>query len=254
MQSLRKRPTYNEVVDYLENEQPKIKYPDRTATFLRNSPYLSQFDGDSWIDLEEQEQAMNKERIKQITLRELAASRGETHQMLSARTQRYSIASETPSEGYDSAVIDFLSDIEHDQNEREETRQGVLSRGRDMISRMLGQTEEQVARPEFLPQEQTVPLLEYRGTPYASATPTQESLPPLEPLTSSSSSSSKPSPFGLNQAPMRTTTPEEVMLKSMKLEEIKSELKKLGVSVKGTSDWRKSDWIQLLMSERRKKK
>ena len=41
MQSLRKRPTYNEVVDYLENDQPKIKYPDRRATFLRNLPYES---------------------------------------------------------------------------------------------------------------------------------------------------------------------------------------------------------------------
>ena len=52
MQTLRKRPTYNEVIDYLENDQPKIKYPNRQATFLRNSPYPSQFDGDSCIDLE----------------------------------------------------------------------------------------------------------------------------------------------------------------------------------------------------------
>ena len=54
-QSLRKKPTYNDLINYLEVEQPKIKYPDRTATFLRNSPYLSQFDNDSFIDLEEQE-------------------------------------------------------------------------------------------------------------------------------------------------------------------------------------------------------
>ena len=65
MQSLRKRPTYNEVIDYLENDQPKIKYPDRRATFLRNSPYLSQFDGDSWIDLEEQENNISKEKLKE---------------------------------------------------------------------------------------------------------------------------------------------------------------------------------------------
>ena len=55
MQTLRKRPTYNEAVDYIEKDQPKIKYPNRIATFFRNSPYVSQFDGDSWIDLEEQE-------------------------------------------------------------------------------------------------------------------------------------------------------------------------------------------------------
>ena len=62
MQNLRRKPTYNELINYLEFEQPKIKYPDRRATFLRNSPYLSQFDGDSWIDLEEQEQNINKKK------------------------------------------------------------------------------------------------------------------------------------------------------------------------------------------------
>ena len=138
MQSLRKRPTYNEVVNYLENEQPKIKYPDRRATFLRNSPYLSQFDGDSWIDLEEQEQDINKEKLKQLQVRELAASRGQTN-----RVQRNSIASGVPSEGYDSAVMDFMGNIEQDQQELQETRQGVLSRGVNMFRRMLGQTEQQ---------------------------------------------------------------------------------------------------------------
>ena len=300
MQSSRKRPTYNEVVNYLENEQPKVKHPDRRATFLRNSPYLSQFDGDSWIDLDEQEQDINKEKLKQITLKDVGASQGETHQLLSARTKRYSIASETPSEGYDSAVIDFLSDIEHDQTEREETRRGVLSRGRDMISRMLGRTEEQIVRPEFLPQEQKIPLLEYSGTPFASASPSQGSLPPLEDISKltperkreimtqmatnsklqkyrtkraavdsivddiidnaivasrtgkSSSSSSQPSkamPHGVNPVPLPTTATDEAWFSSKTVAQIKDELKKLGVSVKG-----ESDWVQLLQSERRKKK
>ena len=72
MQTLRKRPTYNEVVNYLENEQPKIKYPNRTASFLRNSPYLSQFDGDnSFIDLEEQENKIAQQRILEETIKRL---------------------------------------------------------------------------------------------------------------------------------------------------------------------------------------
>ena len=33
MQSLRKRQTYNELIDYLEKNQPKIKYPDREQLF-----------------------------------------------------------------------------------------------------------------------------------------------------------------------------------------------------------------------------
>ena len=61
-QSLRKKPTFNELVNYLEVDQPTIKYPDRTATFLRNSNYLTQFDGDNFIDLEEQEKNIEKEK------------------------------------------------------------------------------------------------------------------------------------------------------------------------------------------------
>ena len=52
MIELRRKPTYEELINYIEIEKPKIKYPDRTATFLRNSHYLSQFDG-NLLDLED---------------------------------------------------------------------------------------------------------------------------------------------------------------------------------------------------------
>jgi hypothetical protein len=48
MQNLRKKPTFNELINYIEIERPKIRYPDRTASFLRNSHYLSQFDGKTY--------------------------------------------------------------------------------------------------------------------------------------------------------------------------------------------------------------
>jgi len=35
---LRKRESYNEIVDYLENKQEKINYPNRFAKQIRNSP------------------------------------------------------------------------------------------------------------------------------------------------------------------------------------------------------------------------
>ena len=56
---LRKKPTFNKLINYLEVEQPKIRFPDRTATFLRNSHYLSQFDG-NLFDLESQEKEIAK--------------------------------------------------------------------------------------------------------------------------------------------------------------------------------------------------
>ena len=63
MQNLRKKPTFDELINYIEVEQPKIKYPDRIATFLRNTQYLSQFDG-NLFDVEEQEKQIAKEQIK----------------------------------------------------------------------------------------------------------------------------------------------------------------------------------------------
>ena len=56
---LKKRPEYEDIVDYLNNKLPKIKYPDRQATFLRNSNQLSNMldgDGYSLFDLELQQQ------------------------------------------------------------------------------------------------------------------------------------------------------------------------------------------------------
>jgi hypothetical protein len=41
---LRKRPQYDEMIDEIEFKQPKIKYPNRVAQFLRNTSQLSQFD------------------------------------------------------------------------------------------------------------------------------------------------------------------------------------------------------------------
>ena len=87
MLGLRKRPTYDEVINYLENEQPKIKYPDRKATFLRNSPYLTQFDGDSWIDLEEQENNIAKEKLKEEEVKKIASATNATAQVLRATTR-----------------------------------------------------------------------------------------------------------------------------------------------------------------------
>ena len=42
---LKRRQTYEEVIDYIENDNDKIRYPDRAAKQLRNTFELSQLDG-----------------------------------------------------------------------------------------------------------------------------------------------------------------------------------------------------------------
>ena len=69
---LKKRKEYDEIVDYLNNNLPQIKYPDRYATFLRNTNQLSSMldgEGYSMFDLEMQQQKnMLTEQQKMLTL------------------------------------------------------------------------------------------------------------------------------------------------------------------------------------------
>ena len=40
------KPTYEELIDYVQKDPDQIKFPDRRATFLRQSLYLTQLDGE----------------------------------------------------------------------------------------------------------------------------------------------------------------------------------------------------------------
>ena len=60
---LKPRPTYNSLLGELAN-QPILRYPDRRATQLRNSPYLTQLDGVNQAAIAEQQSRMQNENLK----------------------------------------------------------------------------------------------------------------------------------------------------------------------------------------------
>jgi DNA primase len=68
-----------------------IKYPNRLASFLRNSPFLSQFDGDSFLDLEKEESKKSKERLKKEEIKKIAEETKTTAQVLRASKKKSSI-------------------------------------------------------------------------------------------------------------------------------------------------------------------
>ena len=89
------------MINEVELNPPKIKYPNRTATFLRNTHYMSRFDGDlGFIDLEDQESKMAKERQLQEDARNAAKETKGTHLEVQANSGRTTplIASSLPSE------------------------------------------------------------------------------------------------------------------------------------------------------------
>ena len=74
-EGLRKRPTYNDLINQID--KPFIdKYPDRKATRLRNSNWLTQLDGDTHQLMETVQSNMMKEQEKEMLLKEHAAATG----------------------------------------------------------------------------------------------------------------------------------------------------------------------------------
>ena len=69
---LRKRETYDEIIDYLQNDQEIIRYPDRFARRIREHPYLTQLDGEGMREMEEQQLQQMREQEKENRLREIA--------------------------------------------------------------------------------------------------------------------------------------------------------------------------------------
>ena len=69
---LRRKQTYEEIIDYIENDLDKIQYPNRAAKYLRNTFQLSQLDGMGQALLEQQEANEMAERVKDYQLKELA--------------------------------------------------------------------------------------------------------------------------------------------------------------------------------------
>ena len=70
---LRKKKTYDELIDYVMNKQEKIQYPDRTAKFLRNSPQLSNLldsNGEGLLEMEEQQKRQVMEVEKEQNKRD----------------------------------------------------------------------------------------------------------------------------------------------------------------------------------------
>ena len=52
---LRRRESYDEVVSIIENDQSKIKYPNRVAVQILNIPYMKQLDTEALMDMQNQQ-------------------------------------------------------------------------------------------------------------------------------------------------------------------------------------------------------
>ena len=75
MRQFDRRPTYNEMIEMIEEEELKVKPSienviDRKATFFRNNQYGGRFDNPDMIGLKKQEQMRQIKMLKEATMRE----------------------------------------------------------------------------------------------------------------------------------------------------------------------------------------
>jgi hypothetical protein len=80
LKGLRKRETYDELINELE-EDPIKKYPDRRASQIDNSNHMSQL-ASGFREVVEQNERLMKEKTKQLLLQDLASSSSLSHQHL----------------------------------------------------------------------------------------------------------------------------------------------------------------------------
>lgn len=73
---LRKRESYDDLVRYIETDPTKIKYPQRTASFIEQSHYMKHLGGEDYMAMEEQQLRASKEKVKEDIIREMAGGEG----------------------------------------------------------------------------------------------------------------------------------------------------------------------------------
>jgi hypothetical protein len=73
---LHKKPTYDSLIDYIQNKQPILKYPNRLATEIMNSREMSKLNGIG-ISLDQQGNLM-KEQQRINSIREVSINNGTT--------------------------------------------------------------------------------------------------------------------------------------------------------------------------------
>ena len=66
---MRLRPSMDMIVDMIEKDPYKIKYPNRDATFYLNSPQFLNLLNDSGLDLDEQSKNLAKQQLMQSQAR-----------------------------------------------------------------------------------------------------------------------------------------------------------------------------------------
>ena len=186
MNQFERRPTYNELVEMIEEEELKVKPSiesiiDRKASIFRNNQYGGRFDNPDLVGLQKQEQMRQLKMRKEATMREAMFNDPDRFRF-----------GQPPQAGFQSPILQPpLPEVSDDfqrfrmelllgrvQDRLQQVRQG----NREMADEMLSAVSQ-----EELPQgvEQfmmATPPQIFESPPLSPANETREQLPPLQPM------------------------------------------------------------------------
>ena len=76
---MRKRDTYDEIVNSLQTERLKLSYPDRKGTLVINSPQVSAIGYGTALDIDEQTEKMNKNKLIENIVSQMSSNTNTHH-------------------------------------------------------------------------------------------------------------------------------------------------------------------------------
>ena len=82
---LKKRESYDEIVAIIEGDQTKVRYPNRVAMQIMNSPYMKQLDYETVMDVQNQQDRLAKQKMKDMVLQEISRQTGTPYVQLRAQ-------------------------------------------------------------------------------------------------------------------------------------------------------------------------
>ena len=129
-QGLKLKPSYDQIVGYLENDQQFMAHPDRTYTRLKNDQYYSNLNMAGINSLNAQSDNLLKEQAKQLNRTQQMQTLGLSQPQVAAASiasgsgafspiQRYSFTSAPGDPMFD---IDALENEENDRQKEEDSR------------------------------------------------------------------------------------------------------------------------------------
>ncbi len=212
---LHKKPTYDSLIDYIQNKQPILKYPNRLATEIMNSREMSKLNGIG-ISLDQQGNLM-KEQQRINSIREVSINNGTTfsHALAAEHYIGGDSDSDTSSgtpiinrfrsryEDSSSDLTDIIDyEVDADMQNQESRIQKVKRNLNDHLNYLLGKGQAPIIQKIMSSSgsnKSSVSLETSSSGSIQSSTSVKAILDHPNINSGSASSSTNPMPFGINQ-------------------------------------------------------